>query len=327
MRVTQSQITRQYMNNSNSSLENMNKISNKVLTQRKFLRASEDSVGAAKAMVIRRNLAQCKTYSDNLDTAEGVYSSAETALLSISDISSTLTDRIIYGANGTNGTDEKAIIANEIREVAKQMITQINTKYGDRQLFGGTNNASIPYVYNESTGLLTYNGVDINAHTTSTDFPMQKDIFVDAGLGIKFDAAGNVDKQTVMNLSLSGAKILGCGTDSDGDSLNLIALAFSAADAIQSGDASKALNLLDKVEKAKSKLLIGISNIGTLEQSVEYNREKVASDKYNLQVAQKSIESCDLTEEMTNYTLAEAAYNATLSMGTKIIPMSIFDFM
>lgn len=326
MRVTQNQMTRLYLRNSNTALTNMNNLNNRILTQRKFTRASQDSVSASKAMIIRRNLQKNEMYSTNLDTAEGIYSTAEKALLSISSISTTISDSIIEGANGTNGPDEKKIVANQIRNLAKEMLSQINSEYADRKLFGGTNNASTPFVYDEATKTLTFNGVDINSSSLS-DFPKTKEISLDIGLGLQFDADGNVDKQTVMNIALNGAEILGYGTDADGDPKNLISIAFKAADALEAGESGKALNLLEKLNASKSKLMNSITNLGNQQQSVEYARSRLENDEYSLKVAQQTVEGIDLTEEITNYKVAQMAYNATLSMGSNLIPLSIFDYI
>lgn len=326
MRVTQNQMTRLYLRNSNTALTNMNNLNNRILTQRKFTRASQDSVSASKAMIIRRNLQKNEMYSTNLDTAEGIYSTAEKALLSISSISTTISDSIIEGANGTNGPDEKKIVANQIRNLAKEMLSQINSEYADRKLFGGTNNASTPFVYDEATKTLTFNGVDINSSSLS-DFPKTKEISLDIGLGVQFDADGNVDKQTVMNIALNGAEILGYGTDADGDPKNLISIAFKAADALEAGESGKALNLLEKLNASKSKLMNSITNLGNQQQSVEYARSRLENDEYSLKVAQQTVEGIDLTEEITNYKVAQMAYNATLSMGSNLIPLSIFDYI
>ncbi len=326
MRVTQSQLTRQYLKNSNSALSNMNAINNRVLTQRKFTRASQDSVSASKALVIRRNLKKCEMYSTNITTAEGILSTAEQSLLSISNISTTITDSIIQGTNGTQGADDTRIIAEQIRNMAKEMTTQINTEFADRNLFGGTNNSSTPFVYNSETKTLTYNGVDIYSNNLS-DFPETREISLDVGLGMRFDADGNVDKQTVMNISLNGAEILGYGTDADGDPKNIIALAYSAADAIETGDVGKANALLDKINGSKADLMINITSIGNLEQSLEYAKSRVENDDFNLKTSQQAVEGVDLAEEITNYKVAEMAYNATLSMGSNLIPTSIFDYI
>lgn len=326
MRVTQNQMTRMYLKNSNSALNNMNKINNRVLTQRKFTRASEDSVGAAKALIIRRNLEKNEMYSDNIATAEGIFSTAEKSLLSISSISTTISDSIIQGATGTNGEDGKKIIANQIRNMAKEMTTQINSEYADRKLFGGSNNASVPFVYDQATKTLTYNGVDINSENLA-DFPKSAEISLDVGLGLQFDAAGNVDKQTVMNIALNGADILGYGTDANGDPKNLIALAYKAADALDAGNSGEALNILEKLNASKSNLMNSITNLGNQQQSVDYAKSRIENDEFSLKKAQQSVEGVDLTEEITNLKTAEMAYNATLSMGTKLIPLSIFDYM
>lgn len=326
MRVTQNQLTRQYLQNSNKSLSNMNTYNNRVLTQRKFLRASEDSVGASKALIIRRNLVKNDMYKTNLETADSVYENGEQALRTISSVSTTITDTILQGVNGTTSSDTQKITAQQIRNLAKEMIGQINVDFADRKLFGGTNNETSPFVYDETTGKITYNGVDINSQNLS-DFPMSKDIYVDVGLGMKFDASGNVDKQTVMNISLNGAKYLGHGTDADGDPNNIIALAFKAANAIENGDTSSSMKLLDKMNAAKSNLMIGITNIGNLQQSVTYNQSRIEDSTYSLKVAQQATEGVDVTEEITNLKVAEMAYNATLSMGSNLIPKSIFDYM
>ena len=119
-----------------------------------------------------------------------------------------------------------------------EVITQANTDFADRRVFGGTNNETLPFEYNASTKSMTFNGHDIDENDI-TLFPQTADINVDVGLGIKFDASGNVDKQTVMNLAINGAEVFGHGVDADGDSKNLIKLAFQAANAIDSNDIAR----------------------------------------------------------------------------------------
>ncbi len=327
MRVTQSQITRQYINSSNSALDNMNKINQRVLTQRKFEKASEDSVSAAHALLIRRNLDNVDLYKDNISSANGILGAGETALLTVSSITTTVTDSILSGTNGDKGDDERNILANQLENLGKEMISQVNTKFADRYLFGGSNNENPPYTYDKTTGVVSYNGQDINANQNAADFPQSKPIAVDIGLGIKFNDDGTVDNQTVMDISMNGAEQLGCGTDNDGDPNNLIGLTFKAADAVRNNDMGTARKLVDKINSAKSNVLIGITNIGNKEQTLDFSKERVEDDEISLKTSQQSVEGIDLTEEATNYKVAQMAYNATLSMGGKVIPNSIFDFI
>ncbi len=327
MRITQSQITRRYVNSTNSSLVNMDKIRNKVLTQRKFLRASEDPVGGAKALIIRRSMAKTEMHLDNLSSAEGILSTAESSLMNISNISITVADSILYGVNGTQGQDEKDILATQLKNLAEQMVAQANTDYAGRTLMGGTNTTTPPYVYDKATGSLTYNGEDINLHDDPKDFPFSLPVYSDVGMGIKFDANGNVDTQTVLDISTNGAQIFGSGVDDDGDPKNLIALTIKAAKALEEADNDTAYRMVDKIRKASSNLTNAITDLGNRQQQVEFIKSRVEDGYYNLQVAQKNVEGIDETKEIIGFKVAESAYNAMLSMGAKVIPATIFNFM
>ena len=388
VRVTQNAISRQYKNNMNSTLGQMNSINNKILTQRKFLRASENSVGAAKAISIRKNLANIETYSSNLDTAASIFTSAESGLKQISSRISDVTDSLISGVNGDKGQTEREIIANEIENVAKDMLKTLNADYADRKLFGGTNNSSQAFEYDSKTGKVLFNGTDINSNealkgvdgnfyfggedvsekvasgeitittantadyietqdgkyfykpnqitedqangNNSQRFEGTKSILIDIGIGIKFDDKGMIDPASALDISLNGAELTGNGVDGNGLSNNIIQLAFDAAQSLRSNDVGKSMELLDKIKSATSTLLVGITNLGVREQAIDFNKSKLDEDKFNLQAGQVKAEGMsevDLAEAITQYKTIESAYNATLQMGAKVVPTSIFDFM
>lgn len=368
MRITQNGMKRQYLRNSNSALERMSKINNRILTERKFMRASEDATAAANSMIIRKSLSNLDMYEDNLKKTQALYNSAESHLLTVSGEVTKVTTQLIYGVNGDKSETEHNIIAKELENFADQMRTELNDMYSDRQIFGGTNNSSVPFTFDENTRQVSYNGVPVNTEIkTNTDatgkvtysfnsetlsaeeytegskrpynlFPSSQPIYVDVGIGIKYtydyDADGEpipdtakVDPNTAMNITLNGVEMTGCGVDEDGDSLNIIQLTYDAADALRKGDKQTCFRLLDKIHAAKETVLIGVTNFGAKSEAIDFHLTKIENDRYNLQVQQKDIEAADLTQEITDLKSAEAAYNATLQMGSQVIPQSIFDFI
>ena len=89
-------------------------------------------------------------------------------------------------------------------------------------------------------------------------------------------------------------------------------------------------NMIDKIKDANSSVLVGITNLGVKEQAIEFNQTKLDEDKYNLSAAQidaEGMSEVELAAAMTEYKSVEAAYNATLQMGSKVVPTSIFDFI
>lgn len=395
MRITQNGMKRQYLRNSNSALERMNSINNRILTERKFMRASDDSTAAANAMIIRKSLSNLDMYEDNLKKVQALYNSAESHLSTLtSTVSKTIT-QVIYGINGDKSQTERNIIAGELEQFAEQMRTELNEVYADRRIFGGTNNNDVSFTFDTATRQVSYNGVPVSAEIIEKDdgsggktysfgfkdgvvspitydddenaviptpklpadvsatltadqitdyeegrlksydlYPGSQPIYVDVGIGIKYDfddpndlTTAKVNPDTAMNITLNGVDMTGCGTDQDGDSLNVIQLAYDAAEAMRNGDVKTCNRLIDKLHNAEEEVLISITEFGAKSESINFHLTKIDNDRYNLQVQQKDIEAADLTKEITDFKSAQAAYNATLQMGSSVIPNSIFDFI
>lgn len=395
MRITQNGMKRQYLRNSNSALERMNSINNRILTERKFMRASDDSTAAANAMIIRKSLSNLDMYEDNLKKVQALYNSAESHLSTLtSTVSKTIT-QVIYGINGDKSQTERNIIAGELEQFAEQMRTELNEVYADRRIFGGTNNNDVSFTFDTATRQVSYNGVPVSAEIIEKDdgsggktysfgfkdgvvspitydddenavtptpklpadvsatltaeqitdyeegrlksydlYPGSQPIYVDVGIGIKYDfddpndlTTAKVNPDTAMNITLNGVDMTGCGTDQDGDSLNVIQLAYDAAEAMKNGDVKTCNRLIDKLHSAEEQVLISITEFGAKSESINFHLTKIDNDRYNLQVQQKDIEAADLTKEITDFKSAQAAYNATLQMGSSVIPNSIFDFI
>lgn len=329
MRVTQSMMTRQYMKNLNTNMNEMNKINNRILSKRKFSKASEDPVNAAKALNVRRNLEKLNTYERNLKTADSILSASETIIMSLSSLTQNVKESTLEAVNGTNSQDEVDIIANQLFNFADEMVKQLNTEFAGRQLFGGTNNTEPPFKIEDEGGekVLYFNGVKINDAADLSDIPHTKDIYVDVGLGIQLGADGEVDPQTALKLSLNGAEATGYGVDDDGDPKNVVSLTLSIVNSLRAGDKDRALALSSKLDEANSALLISIADIGNRSEYIEFNLERVNSNRFNLLSEQNDAESIDMAAELINYEVLQLAYNATLQMGATLIPPSIFDYI
>lgn len=158
-------------------------------------------------------------------------------------------------------------------------------------------------------------------------FPGSSSIFVDVGMGIKYDDDYNVDPQTAMDIALNGAKLTGCGMDDDGDSLNLIQLIYDAADALKNNDAVTANKFIDKICTANGLVLTGITVLGAKQNSVEFYLDKNSDYEYSLMERQNDVEGVDLESEISHMESTDAAYQAALQLSARVLSKSIFDFI
>lgn len=382
MRVTQSISNKQYLRNTNKSLENMLKTHNKVLTQKAYTRVSQDSINASKAMTTRRQMKDLEMYKANLSTAKELFSAAETNLYSVSsrDFDS-INTKLIAACNSTYSDEQRGIFANELDELANDIIDTMNSDFAERQLFGGTSNGATPFTLQvckvtDSGGnvvfdsgekkVVCYNGVPVNldakscadngfgngsynvvynnddttektltlnfddaasSNNNSKLFPGSNPIYVDIGMGIKYDSDYNVDPQTAMDISLNGAEMLGSGVDSVGMSKNLAQLVFDIADALKANDINYANHGIDRINNCHTTVMTAVTKLGAKQNSIDFYLDKNADYEYNLDERQNNVEGVDIYEEISNFESLEAAYNAALQLSAKVLPRSIFDFI
>lgn len=225
--------------------------------------------------------------------------------------------------------------------------TETVTKYFKTNYRYYTGEAATEDEYNASNGDGSIVNVDGKYIKTET-VPGCKPIYVDIGLGIKYNAEGEVQVGTAVDVSMNGAKITGTGfttienarnshyVESDPFSKksydmqfsnNFVQLIYDAADALRAGDVSRANATIDLLDNSNTGILTEITTLGSKYKSTEFYLEKDEEYKMSLQERQNDVEGCDMTQEITNMNAMQAAYNAMLQLSANVLPKSIFDFI
>lgn len=190
----------------------------RITSTRKFSRASEAPLSAAKALNVRKSLYYSEQYTENLKTANKFYTEAETSLLQVSEKMATIRETLIAACNTTKDNEEYAIYSEQLETMAKELVSIFNTDSAGRAIFGGESDDPMPFTLQEdSSGHIStvlYHGVPVNAMNDPKGFPFSTPVTVDVGLGMDMDQkTQEVNPQSVLDISFNGAKITGCGAD------------------------------------------------------------------------------------------------------------------
>jgi flagellar hook-associated protein 3 FlgL len=331
-RVTGHMVNRRFVDRLQTNFARKNESENRIISQRRFTRASQNPLDAARTLRTRRTMSEVETYKRNLDTATGIYEVAESNVRQVSSILAQLHGTLIKAATGTYATDpDKQIIALEIDGLADQMMRLMNVTVGGRRIFGGVHNIEPPFEINMSSRTVYYNGVNVNTFNNHEDFPHSRTSFLDVGLGMKWFDAGTlherIDPQTAIPVTFNGAQILGSGTKEDGVSNNLIQLALDAATSVRAGTDELTAVFADLVFAAQSSVSFSIARIGSEQAFIDFNKDRILNLEYSLAEQQNKLEFIDMGEETTRWKMLEMIYNATLQMSASTVPMSIFNFI
>ncbi|MCM1522976.1 MAG: hypothetical protein NC120_00820 [Ruminococcus sp.] len=145
MRVTTKAQTGSYLKNSNSLLSAMLSSQQKILSQKKFKRASEDSTSAAKAAHVRKALANLDIYDENCKNAKDLFYAAEKVLYDVANKTYLDVQQKVTEAQDTKDQTQLNILAQEIQEMAEHMLKDMNTDFAGRQMFGSTSSDKTPF--------------------------------------------------------------------------------------------------------------------------------------------------------------------------------------
>ena len=218
MRVTNSVIMRGFNRDLNRVGNLKNQTMHRITSTRKFNRASEAPLSAAKALNVRKSLYFSAQYKENLKVADSFYTEAETSLLQVSEKLASIRETIVAACNTTKSIDEYNIYAQQLERHAEEICAVFNTDTAGRAIFGGASDNGMPFTIekdsNGNASTVLYHGVPLNAMNDPKAFPYSKVVVGDIGLGINVDQNTQaIDEQSALRISFNGSEVSGCGTE------------------------------------------------------------------------------------------------------------------
>jgi len=151
-----------------------------------------------------------------------------------------------------------------------------------------------------------------------------------------------VDRNSVFTYTLTGISITGVGMVemSDGTKVSnnvydlLGAIADSFEDRFIDGSGNIETYTHDRVDELfgllrqrEISIQFSITEVGTKTQYLNFIKESLDAREYDNTVRQDDVEGADPAKTIIYFTAQRIAYQAALQMGTKVIPMSIFDYI
>ncbi|MCI7758476.1 MAG: hypothetical protein MSH49_00435 [[Eubacterium] saphenum] len=218
MRVTNSVIMRGFNRDLNRVGSLKNDTMHRITSTRKFNRASEAPLSAAKALNVRKSLYFSAQYKENLKVADSFYTEAETSLLQVSEKLASVRETIIAAVNTTKSIDEYNIYAQQLERHAEELCAVFNTDTAGRAIFGGESDDGSPFTIekdaNGNASTVLYHGVPLNAMNDPKAFPYSNVVVGDIGLGIDVDQQTQaIDEQSALRISFNGSEVSGCGAE------------------------------------------------------------------------------------------------------------------
>lgn len=329
LRITTNAIIRNYSNNLNASLANFHDKRQKVLTERRFCKVSEDPASATQAFQLRREYLRTEDFIENTKTSQSHTNSVEGSLMEVSKICAQAKNYMHEAINGTVSDEQLKTYATSLREMQKTVVLSMNAQYGDKFIFGGASTKEAPFELTEDG--LKYRGILVSSENPD-DIEKLKELsnehlYVDLGLGLTEDN-GEISPSTAFDIALPGINILKHGKDGD-ICKNVVDLMGQIADYMEdpNREHDKLCNLVKEFDTRYDDLIDNETRLGTKSQFLETNESRLKQTLETLNEKIVSVEKVDLSEAITQYAYAQYSYNAALKVGNSILSNSLLDFL
>lgn len=302
LRVTQGMMHLQLTRNLNRNLTQMEQLQMQATTGRKINKASDDPVGITYSLRYRNELSATDQYQKNVDSALSWLDFNDTVLGQAGEVLHRIKDLATQGSNGTNPQIALDNINNEIKELKRQLIEIGNSKMNGKYVFNGEIFDQAPF-------------------DTSDPLLDAKNVSGDKGI-VNYSIGANVR----VDINLSTTQIFG-DADPTGAGDNVFSVIDRIMTALTTGNYSGVSSELSNIDSSMDRILNSRSEIGARVNRLELTQNRLTDLGLNLTDMKSRTEDADYEKLLIDTQINENIYQASLSVGAKVISKSLVDFL
>lgn len=275
----------------------MQKYQNQLSSGKEVSRPSDNPLLVAKIMSMSNNILQNEQYNTNISDTLGWVKTQDTALADATKTLQRIADLIIYGSNGTLSDLDRGAIVEEVKMKTKELVGILNINFDGRYIFAGQETTERPF---DMIGdVLTYNGDNNNV-------------------------SREISQGVLVDLITDGSRIV------EHDGINLGDLLSNVIDALLNGDVDLLTGtngFLGDVQKATDNVVRIRTQIGAIHNRLEAAEERNRAENINLKELLSEREDIDVAEKYMEYMVMATTYQASLSVGARILQPSLLDYL
>ncbi len=295
MRITPMILARQAVHFINRNAQVINASLERLGTGRRINRSHEDPPGTVLSMRLQSDILATVGDYRRLEQVMPYIQAADTSLQQSISVLQRARELILRAGSDTVTTDQRLAIANEMRGLRDELVQIANTQVGDRFIFSGAAILTKPFTL-DSDGNATYQG-DSDSLTA------------------KLSSGEEVA------ITLDGRKIFQGNED-------VFAVFKDALEALANDNAWEIREqILPRLDRALDQIVQASAIYGAQANRIERTISNLQAQEVGLRMALSPVFDADISEEVMTYQLKQTTMQATLFAVSRIVPMSLVDFM
>jgi flagellar hook-associated protein 3 FlgL len=294
-RITNQMTAQMTLANLTQAMDRVDTTQQELSSGKKINQPSDDPYGTSLSLQLRGQLSQLDSYSRNVDDGSAWAQTASTSLSQMDSIVQRVRELTLQAANGSDTAADDQAATAEVNQLITAVKQQANAQYNGQYIFSGTSTQTAPY---QSGSTDAYQG--------GTGAIMRT---IGPGASIQ------------VNADIS--QVLGSG---GGDGKLIDTLRTIASD-MQSGNASALGADISKLDANASTLGQAEANMGAIGNQLQMASTRLSALQLDDTQVLSNTEDADMAQTEIDFSTQQAALQAALQAGAKIVQSSLMNFL
>ena len=298
MRIADNMLTRGYLKNLSVNQQNVQKFHQQLSSMKEVSKPSDNPLLVSQIMELKENIIQNGQYQTTLTDAKDWTNMQDAALSGATDSLMRISTLVQSAANGTMNESDRLVIKAEVETEMQTFVDSLNTNFGGRYIFGGTQTTTLPFeIIKDGAGEVA--GIQYNGNNQN----ISREISPGVNLDLMTDGLKLVDNDTIGNLFTGITR------------------------ALQNDDTEALSNVLTETNASIDHVVTFRTEIGAISNRLDSALSRNESQDLNLQEMLSSKEDIDIAQKYMQFSMEQVAYQASLQMGTKVLSTTILDYL
>lgn len=281
--------------------EALSNYQNQLATGKRVRHPSDDPVATVDSLRLRARLAEVQRLQKNAEDGRDWLEITDSALDQATQILQRARELAVRAGSGTLPDSSLKAIAAEVEQLRQQLVEVANTTLGGSYVFGGFATHQPPYVLDDATGVVSYQG-----------FP---------GDNIEREIAPGV--RLVVNIT--GDRVF--GDDNTGGAFQALKNLVSDLQQPTPNLANISGPRLQELDRAIDTILRYRAEVGAKVNRIELGLNRMEELRIDTERLLSDVEDADIAETVMRLSVSEAAYRAALMAGARIVQPTLMDFL
>lgn len=304
MRITDWMRTNDTLYNIQRRVENMSDYQSMMSTGKRIKDPSDDPAGTGNSLHFRHRIASNQQYQRNIQDGLSYLTYTDGVLEGVGILMNEAMSKAVQGDNEALTPDDRQVVANEVNQLLEELVSKANTSYSGKYLFAGYNNDTAPFtVERDSSGLIT----SVTANPDGIDGSIDREI----GDGLR------------EQVNTSGGELFQSG--GAGSTKDLFQMLITLRDGLTADDSDVIGGQIEAIQEGIDHVSIERSTIGARVNYFDRRLSQLQAEEVNLTDSLSQWEDADIVEAAMLFEQEQMAYEAALTVASRVLQMGLLE--